>query len=222
MGVRHDIPSSYWQADATLGSRSERTIGYATRLQRRSDGIDLLHHGTVIVTYRIGSTEVANDYGSVTTSWRINAALPGGWSAHNRNGTRYLFHGGYALTPLVDGLTIATDWDAPADPVVTFRGDTILTTADVDAIKGAEDAARDARAARRTARLLREHPVTGGPRTHNARAYNRRARDCERCHAEEQAERDARRAALSVEHDAGSHDRCPWDCPKRPANQGWY
>ena len=232
MAVRDEIPSNYWQADTTLGKRDSRVIGYATSLARQygTDGrIGLVHHGTVIVTYdQSGWVEITNDYGSVTTTARIRAALPGSWNIGSRNGARYLWHGGYALTPLVDGLAVAADWMddgtlAPDAPVVTYRGDTILTAADVAAIKSAEDDARAARDAKRQARLLREHPTVGGPRTHTASAWDRRARDCERCHEEERLEREAHRAAVSAEHDAGSHaDRCPWDCSQRPATQGWW
>jgi hypothetical protein len=214
MGVRHDIPTSLDGARSTLKGKTRRNIGYQTALATTDNGVALEHWGTAIVEYLPdGWVEVTNDYGSVTTTARIRSALPSMWSIGSAGKSgRYIFHAGYRITPAIDGISVN---DGTADAAVMFGGDVVLTWDDVATIKAAEDGARSARADKRAARLLREHPAVGDPSTHPGR-YGR-PYDCPRCTEESRLEREAHRAALSAEHDANGHPygRCPWDCPKR-------
>ena len=230
---------TYAAARTLLGSRDSRRIGHNTTLHTLSGSPDLAvrYHSTDILDMTAdGWLRPRTGGWDTSTTWqRINALLPAPWGIGSRNGTRYLYHGGRPITPYADGLAIH-----PATDAVAFHGDTILTREDVYALRDAADAATEARAVKRAARLLREHPTVGGPRTHTASAYDRRVWGCERCRAEQDAEREARRAALAADHAAsdialgsgpdawaayaGAHRNyggkraCPWDCPNRV---GW-
>ncbi len=216
---------TYAAADTLLGSRSERRIGHNTRLHRPYSSavpapIAVRYHATDIVTLSADGwlTVSTGGWHTVTTLQRINALLPGRWriGSHGKHGS-YLWHGGYPITPFVDGLQVNTSTGA-----VGIGGDVLLTADDVAAIETAAEAAEAARADRRAARLLREHPTAGGPRTHTRSLYDQRARGCGRCDTELAAIREARRIALGVEHITGhpadywGKVTCPWDCPERP------
>lgn len=210
---------TYAAAETLLRKRDSRIIGHNTTLHRTYGGaLAVRYHSTDVVTLTADGwlTMRTGGWDTVTTWSRINALLPGRWSVWSRKGSRYLYSGGRRVTPYVDGLSIHADTGR-----VGMGSDVLLTADDVAAIIAAADTAEADREAKRAARLLREHPTVGGPRTHTRSEWNRRAYGCARCTAEESAERDAKRAALAAEHEAGTHPTdysgravCPWDCPE--------
>jgi len=200
-----DLQRGTYAAAATLlGSRQSRRIGHNTTLHRYSGPADsaalcVRYHSTDIVTLTAdGWLEMSTGGWHTVTTWsRINAILPGPWRVGSDRGTSWLYSRGRRITPYTDGLSIHADTGA-----VGYGSAVLLTAEDVAAIVAAADAAQTARDAKRAARLLREHPTAGGPRTHSARAWNRRVYGCARCAEEETTERDARRAVLAEEHTA--------------------
>ena len=75
--TKRDIPSSYAGAERLLGKREYRACGYATALQRRPDGIGLVHHHTTIVVFHPDGTATFNTrgYHTVSTKSRLNLVL---------------------------------------------------------------------------------------------------------------------------------------------------
>jgi hypothetical protein len=210
---------TYAAAETLLNGRSSRRIGHNTTLHTVADGIAVRYHSTDIVTLSADGwlTMRTDGWDTVTTWQRINALLPGPWSVHSDHGSRMLYSGGRPITPYADGLQVHVGYSSgSANGSVGMNGATLLTAEDVAAIRDAYDAAAEARAEKRAARLLREHPTVNGPRTHTASLYERRARDCARCNEELRAEREARRAVVAAEHRAMEHalnratDAAPW------------
>jgi hypothetical protein len=193
---------TYAAADTLLGTRDSRRIGHNTTLHRysgpaASDAIAVRYHSTDILTLsRDGWLTLSTGGWHTVTTWqRINAVLPGPWRVSSRNGTPWLYYSGRPVTPYVDGLAVH-----PESGAVGMSGATLLTADDIGAIIDAADTATADREAKRAARLLREHPTAGGPRTHSRAAYDRRVYGCARCDVELSAEREARKAALHAEH----------------------
>lgn len=207
---------TYDAARALLRKRTRRNIGNNTRLSAVDvsphDGLSHAYavtlHSTDIYTMRADGWAVVNTGGweTVTTFARLNALLPAPWrvGSNGRSGNArgvWLYSAGYAVCPLRDGLAVYVGRESDsavaraADSAVVGYAlrdysaspiETVLTGADVEAIRAAEDAVRATRSAARAARLLREHPTVGGPRTHRGGRWEGwRPYDCARCQAEE-------------------------------------
>lgn len=194
---------TYAAARTLLGSRDSRVIGHNTRLHTQSDGsLAVRYHSTDVYVMTADGWVIPDTGGwSTVTTWqRINALLPGPWRIASRGKSgHWLYYSGRPITPYVDGLAIRPE-SGPDGAAVAYAGETILTDDDISALVAAADIATEERNAKRAARLVREHPTIGSPRTH--RGYDHRSYDCARCTAELAAERAARRAVLAAEHDA--------------------
>lgn len=202
------IPSSYDEACAILAGgrdKSRRTVANNTRVVRRGDDVAVQLHGTDVVTFTRDGWAIIDHGGwdTVTTWARVNAALPGGYTCWSDRGRRNLYAHGTRTLLYAPGVAVRA-----SDGALGYRGPdgtiaVLMTRDDVNVIRGAQEAADEARAEKRAARLLREHPVVGGPRTHRANlGWGGRPYGCARCETELDAEREARRAALAVEHEA--------------------
>ena len=110
------VGSTYASFAAFLGKKDSRTIQgkRATRVERRSDGIVVTYHGTVMVgAYPDGTFRIFGGIGSATDNVRINTYSPARVS--QRDYRRYIATGerderGRAVTiPFRSGMTIAAD-----------------------------------------------------------------------------------------------------------------
>lgn len=252
-----DIPGTWFAADTKLGKRDSRKIANNTYLRRRGpDRIAVMLHSTDVYTIRQDGWVVLSTGGwdSLTTRQRINAALPMPWGvgSHRVKGDSwlYLFSHGYPIMPFANGLSVnvGTASDGGTGAVgfpVNGEIGTLYTAEQVAEIETAAEKVNEDRAAKRAARLLREHPVAreityradvphtrnygyGSPLTSPHRGH---PWDCARCEAEDKAWRAIRQETLRADHEDGHAwavtvgdatvsepaGACPWDCPDRHA-----
>lgn len=146
-------------ADTLLGGRDSRVIGHNTRLIRlQPDTIGVQYHSTVVYTMTRDGWAIIRTGGwrTVTTVARISALLPGPWGV---SFTRGLYRGGRLVTPYTDGLAVHLKSGAVGYAPTGYHPDVLLTSAEVDAIVAAADAAAEVRAAKRAERIARQHPA---------------------------------------------------------------
>jgi hypothetical protein len=194
---------TFAEADAGLGKRTSRKLcnnTYAERIGPDMIGIRL--HWTTVATIRRDGWVIISPGGwdTVTTWARINAVLPPRFGCHSRRGNRTLWHDGHPILPFVDLMAVNERGEIGILLPHGGTAELLLSVEQVAEIEAEDDARQMALAEKRTARLLREHPVAFGPRNHNHNAYEGRIWYCQRCEVERAKERADLLAKLKAEH----------------------
>ncbi|MEE8551545.1 MAG: hypothetical protein V3T08_09870 [Gemmatimonadota bacterium] len=110
--VYHNLPRSMGDAHALLTTRGgrklpERSIGYATRVQREPCGsFAVVHHSTAICRLHLDGSITVDTGGwhSQTTKQRVNRVLDGSpWSIGSDRGTLYWWRGSERFCEFEDG-----------------------------------------------------------------------------------------------------------------------